>query len=951
MSMPQRRFVPIQQELSNSRKTKSRMIVAAAGVAAVETLEQRMLLSASILGTPITVPLEAGANAVSFAVGDLNGDGFADLVVANSSSTGGGPDEQVWLGNGDGTFKAKPDVILQPNLNNAPFTAIADVNGDHIPDILQSDFVFAQNGTSVGEGGVGVALGNGDGTFTDANDFAHADNTPLSFVTGDLNHDGKTDLVTSTAGVPGSGFATITFSPGNGDGTFGNNGGQIENHPSDSIVLADFRNNGLLDLATSYGVEKSNNDGSFSTPFTYPAGNGLGRVIVGDFNGDGLPDIALAPDDTQSTQAADITILINNGLQGFNASTVSISPTATDLAGLTAADINGDGHVDLIATLGPGSPDHANNLVVIPGNGDGTFGAPQFTPVGSDAGQVETGDIFGLGRPDVIVLNKVGNTVTVFPNTALGVTTATVAANSTTAVTGDPVQFIANVHGGGTASPTGTVTFLDGSTSIGTAPVRADGRAILTITSLAAGDHTITASYGGDTHFSASTSAAITETIQSPAQHNAAEVSVQVTSVALPSVVVPGDKGTISFTLTNNGSAAVSGHLNVQLYASASGSIDSNAVQFSIPALNAKSINLKPGHSIKVTTKFIVPVTLSAGSYDLIVRGVPGAGLTSSQVFGGAVTSSLIDLVSEFGTVGNRKNVTLVHQNVDGSQTLYSLTGPGTGTLDVSSTGVTLDKTTGASQLKIVTRGGSKLVSISTLTVNGSLGKFIAPNTANLTSVNVSGAVGQMTVGSITGGSVQVGSASKLTLGTLSNSSVTSKGAIGSLSVNTWTGSTTMTLAATSIGNLSSKGEFDPTVSLHGAGETLRSANIGGAVNTAQWAVHGSIGSVFIKGACSDMGIFAGTDFGPDNARGGSDDTFAAGSIGALVIGGNVTGSLFAAGLGSDGATLIPGSSITVINIKGTVDANTAILAASLPSIAVINGSPVKTAGNKTFEI
>ena len=947
MSKSQGRFSTSIQQLKRSKRVQARALL---GAAVIETLEQRRLLSATF-GTPVTVPLEQGSPILSMAVGDLNGDGLADLVISNSPATGGGPNVQVLLSNGDGTFKAESDVILQPNLNNAPGTAIADVNGDHIPDILQSDFVFAGDGTTVAQGGVGIALGNGDGTFTDALDFAHSDNTPLSFVTADLNHDGKTDLLISTAGTSGSGFATISFSPGKGDGTFTSNGGQIENHPSDSIALADFRHNGLLDLATPYGVEKSNNDGSFSTPFTYPAGNGLGRVIVGDFNGDGLPDIALAPDDTQTTQAADITILINNGQQGFNASTVPISATATDIAGLTSADIDGDGHVDLIGTLGPGSPDHPNSLFVLPGNGDGTFGAPQFTAVHTDAGQVEVGDVYGLGRPDVVVLNPVGDTATVFPNTALGVTTTTLTANATTAVTGDPLQLIAAVKGGGTAAPTGTITFLDGSTPIGTAPVRTDGRAILTITTLVAGDHSITASYGGDSHFGASTTAPVTETIQSAAQHNAAEVSVQVASVSLPSVVVPGDKGTISLTFTNNGNTAVSGHLNVQLFASASGAIDANAVQFSIPALNAKSIKLKPGSSMKFTTKFIVPVTLKAGSYNLIVRGAPAAGLTSNQVFGGAVTSSLISLVSEFGTVGNRKNVTLVHQNPDGSQTLYSLRGPGTGTLDAASTGITLNGTSGASQLKIIARGGSKLVSITTLTVNGSLGKFIAPNTANLTNVNVTGSVGQMTVGNIVSGTVKIGSAGKLTLGTLSGTSLTSTGAIGSLSVNTWTGGTTMTLAATSIGKLSSKGEFDPTVSLHGGGQALGSVNIGGAVKNAQWAIHGNVGSVFIKGACNDMGIFAGTDFGPDNARGGGDDTFATGSIGALVIGGNVTGCLFAAGISSDGRSLLPGSSITVINIKGTVDTNSAIIAASLPPVAVINGSPVKTAGNKTFQI
>ncbi len=920
--------------------------VASAAAQVIESLEPRCLLSVSF-GAPITTALENGQTPLTFASADLNGDGIPDLVIGTTSS-GSTNVDLVFLGNGDGTFTAGQTVVLQPSLSNVPVLALADINHDNHVDILQGAFVAG--GT---EGGIGIALGNGDGTFTDADSFATLGSTPLSLAVADLNHDGNLDLLSEVVGTSsapnGQPLAGVDFKPGNGDGSFKDFPEALQTKVSDAGLLADFTGNGPLDLATSNGVQQGNGDGTFKSAIAYPTGNGLGLLLSADFNGDGSPDIALAPDYTQTSMPGSINILINQGGLHFSATTIPIS--ASDLAGMTLADVNGDGKTDIIATVGPNSADHANSIALMTGNGDGTFAAPIYTPIGSDGGPVLVADVRGTGQLDIVVLNPAANTVSVLPNQAIGVSSTTVTSNVATAVTGDPVQFTATIHGGGSSKPTGTVTFLDGTTAIGTAPVQSDGTAVFATSSLAAGTHSITASYGGDSRFGPSTSAALTETIQTPAEHNAGDVSVQISQLQLPSIVVPGDKGAVTFVLTNNGSKTVAGRIAIQLFASTNGKIDSSSTQVALPSLQSKAINLKPSKSIKIKVRFIVPLTLQPANYKFLAQVIAGSGITSADVFGGVFTSSSVKLVTQFGTVGNRHNVTLLQQNSDGTQSSFSLSGPGTGTWVSNTASLSLNGTTGASQLKILNRGGNHLTSINTVTVNGSLRKFLESTVSGLVSLNVSGSIGLLAGGNLSNASIQFGSAGKVTLGTLTDTTLKSTGSIGSLSVTSWTGTSNNVLAAKTIGTLTSKGEFDPTLNIHGPGLVLKSARIGGGVASAQWALHGSVGSIQINGALNNAGIFAGTDFGADNARGGGDDIFDAGSIKSLVIDGNLTNALIGAGLNSSSNGFLPGSSIGVIFIKGTLDTNSTIVAASLPPVVVVNGSPVNTATDPHFKL
>ena len=130
-----------------------------------------------------------GGQAWSVAVADVNGDGNADLVVANYDDNLLG----VLLGNGDGTFQ--PAVAYSSGGSGGSIAlAVADVNGDHKPDLLVA---ISSNNT------VGVLLGNGDGTFQTAVPYNSGGSGPGAVAVADVNGDGKPDLLAGELGYRG----------------------------------------------------------------------------------------------------------------------------------------------------------------------------------------------------------------------------------------------------------------------------------------------------------------------------------------------------------------------------------------------------------------------------------------------------------------------------------------------------------------------------------------------------------------------------------------------------------------------------------------------------------------------------------------------------------------------------------------------------------------------------
>lgn len=321
--------------------------------------------------------------AVSVAVADFNGDGKPDLAVADA----GGNAVSILLGNGDGTFQAPKDVLS--GNNSAPiYVAAGDLNGDGKPDLAVIGQVSAVPT-------VFILLGNGDGTFTTKATFNSFTN-PQSLVLADLNGDSKLDMA-----VVDSGANSVIVFLGNGDGTFQApiTTSSLGTGQAIRVATGDFNKDGKLDLAISDTASNhmvvllGNGNGTFQVArsFAFPSSPGGWDVAVGDFNGDGVPDIAAT---SRDAGVVNIFLGIGNGnfqpAVGYNAALPSQGPTY-----LAVGDFNKDGKLDIITSQNAGS-----SVSALFGKGDGTFSAPLFLAANHTPGQLAVADFNGDGNLD-----------------------------------------------------------------------------------------------------------------------------------------------------------------------------------------------------------------------------------------------------------------------------------------------------------------------------------------------------------------------------------------------------------------------------------------------------------------------------------------------------------------------------------------------------------------------
>jgi hypothetical protein len=249
-------------------------------------------------------------------VGDVNGDGFQDIVAGYAQNTNCTPSAStpsgffVLLGDGTGHFQAK----LTPFGNGVYFVRLADLNGDNRLDIVTADL-------TAGSGfNVYAIPGKGDGTFitTAAARVPIASQYISNILVSDYNGDGKPDLALSTDGTPDSGGSPVPGTegvlllPGYGNFGFGNPTTVLPGMRSvwDGTMFADFNGDGKPDLVfatyaqaqtymPNFGmiVLPNRGDGTFGPGSSelMPLGlTGQNLVpFVADFNGDGAPDVLL----------------------------------------------------------------------------------------------------------------------------------------------------------------------------------------------------------------------------------------------------------------------------------------------------------------------------------------------------------------------------------------------------------------------------------------------------------------------------------------------------------------------------------------------------------------------------------------------------------------------------------------------------------------------------------
>jgi hypothetical protein len=529
------------------------------------------LLASGLSFAPV-VDYGSGRNgAFSVAVADVNGDGKPDLVVANECAEGSCTNGSVGvlLGNGDGTFKTA--VSYGSGGYQSRSVAVADVNGDGKLDLLVTSCCGAP-------GIVGVLLGNGDGTFQPVVTYDSGGNYPLTVVVADLNGDGRPDLVVANASGSGNGDGSVSVLLGNGDGTFQtavsyDSGGNDAN----SVAVGDVNGDGKPDLLAVNACNSSNNcsgglvgvllgngDGTFQPAVTYNSGGYGGlAVAVADVNGDGKPDLLVAncAGNNGNCNGNDgvVGVLLGNG-DGTFQTPVAYDSGGYDTNSVAVGDVNGDSKPDLICA-NDSSP--VGTVGVLLGNGDGTF-QPAVTynsdsqqAIGSASLSLAVADVNGDGKPDLLVAG-LAETVGVLINTTSQVTTTALISSLNPSNFGQPVTFTATVTGQQgfyKGTPTGTVSFYDGKRNIGNSNVNNSGVAILTTSTLAVGTHSIRATYNGDAHFLPSTSPVLHQIVQgaivvlSPTRLGFGKETVGIAST--PKVAILTNPGNIALAITS----------------------------------------------------------------------------------------------------------------------------------------------------------------------------------------------------------------------------------------------------------------------------------------------------------------------------------------------------------------------------------------------------------------
>jgi hypothetical protein len=302
-----------------------------------------------------------GAGPLSMAVGDFNGDGYGDMVSANTV----GGFISVFLADGAGGFAAGVPYGTGAGPRGL---AAADLDKDGDLDLMTANQLSHT---------YSILRNNGNGTFAAATNY-YTIASPRYLTVGDLDADGDCDMVIGSFDSDairayfndGTGSLTNPVQRACGGGLYSLAMGDLDNDGDFDVLYPAYAGNML-------GVLWNDGFGTFSGLSFYPAGLGPRGVATADFDGDGLLDAV-----TIDYSAQTASVMLNDGSFGFVTTSLPTAPLGGE--GISAADLNSDGFID-IAVYG------STGLVALMNNGDGSFAA---------ISEVTTGEFFGGAAAD-----------------------------------------------------------------------------------------------------------------------------------------------------------------------------------------------------------------------------------------------------------------------------------------------------------------------------------------------------------------------------------------------------------------------------------------------------------------------------------------------------------------------------------------------------------------------
>jgi hypothetical protein len=417
-----------------------------------------------VLGLASAVTFATGSLPVSVSVGDINGDGKPDLATANYVS-----DTVSILLNTTATGATTPTFATKVDFTTGSepgptSVSIGDLNGDDKPDLATTN----SSGLNSNNNTVSILLnttapGANTPTFTTAVTFPTGSD-PRSVRIGDFNGDDKLDLATANSGSHYSAASILlnTTPTGALTPTFATNVNFPANNFANDVSIGDFNGDGKLDLALAIPGNSASillnttptgaNTPTFATVIALPTGDSPKAIDVGDFNGDGKLDLAVTNGDSSN-----VSILLNTTPTGAATATFATNvdfPTGYRPYSLTIGDFNGDGKLDL--AVGDVTGSYVSILINTTPTGatTPTFASKVAFYTGYRPESVSIGDFNADGKLDLVTANTGRDTVSILLNTTPKITAVTATTPDGSYKAGDTIAI--------------TVTFDDSVTVIGT---------------------------------------------------------------------------------------------------------------------------------------------------------------------------------------------------------------------------------------------------------------------------------------------------------------------------------------------------------------------------------------------------------------------------------------------------------------------------------------------------